>query len=69
LPGNVINDILEDSEGLLWLSTNNGLASFDYDSLKITIFDKKDGIQDNRFNIMQPIKIEMVLFILEVLMG
>lgn len=51
LPGNVINGILEDSSGFLWISTNKGLARFDYDILKVRVYDIDDGIQDNRFNI------------------
>jgi len=51
LPGNVINAILEDSLGNLWISTNNGLSKFNYDNLAITNFNSDDGIQGNRFNI------------------
>ncbi len=51
LPGNVINGILEDPSGNLWLSTNNGLSKFNYDSLDVTNFNVLDGLQGNRFSI------------------
>jgi len=50
LPGNIINGILEDSDGILWISTNNGLSKFNYDSLEITNYNSHDGLQGNRFN-------------------
>jgi len=51
LAGNVINGILEDKQGYLWISTNHGLTKFNYDSLSFVTYNTKDGLQDNRFNI------------------
>jgi signal transduction histidine kinase/ligand-binding sensor domain-containing protein/CheY-like chemotaxis protein len=51
LAGNVINGILEDDLGYLWISTNHGLTKFNYDSLSFVTYDIKDGLQDNRFSI------------------
>ena len=50
LPGNVINAILEDHDHNLWISTNNGLARFNYDSLKVATYNANDGLQNNRYN-------------------
>ncbi|RAV29026.1 hybrid sensor histidine kinase/response regulator [Sinomicrobium soli] len=51
LPNNVIYGILADEEGALWISTNNGLARFDPDSRQVQLFDHKDGLQSNQFNL------------------
>jgi signal transduction histidine kinase/ligand-binding sensor domain-containing protein len=50
LPSNVINGIVEDRMGALWLSTNNGLSHFD--PLKGTFrnYNVQDGLQSNEFN-------------------
>ncbi len=50
LAGNVINGILEDNDGNLWISTNHGLTKFNYDSLSFVTYDSKDGLLDNRFS-------------------
>lgn len=49
LPNNNINAILFDGEGLLWLSTNNGLSRFDPETEIFRNFDKHDGLQDEIF--------------------
>jgi len=51
LPSNVINAIVEDQAGYLWLSTNKGLARFDPRRLTVKNFDREDGLQSNEFNI------------------
>lgn len=51
LPNNVIYGILEDNQGCLWLSTNNGLSKFDP---KIEVFHnyhQGSGLQSDEFNI------------------
>lgn len=51
LPNNVIYGILVDDEGSLWISTNNGLAKFNPDTEQIQLYDHKDGLQSNQFNL------------------
>ena len=53
LPNNVIYGILEDDQGCLWLSTNNGLCRFNPDIKGVKAFknyDESDGLQSNEFN-------------------
>ncbi|SEL74286.1 hybrid sensor histidine kinase/response regulator transcription factor [Parapedobacter koreensis] len=50
LPGNNIFGILE-NEGLLWLSTNNGICAFDPTSGDIKSYNTKDGLGGNEFSI------------------
>ncbi len=50
LPNNVVYGILEDSEGKLWISTNNGLAEFSPGTEDFRVFDVSDGLQSNEFN-------------------
>jgi PAS domain S-box-containing protein len=50
LPNNVVYGILEDSEGKLWISTNNGLAEFSPGTENFRVFDVSDGLQSNEFN-------------------
>ncbi len=49
LPSDVIYGILEDEKGYLWLSTNNGLASFNSETNDIKIYSQNDGLQSNQF--------------------
>ncbi|MGI4733854.1 MAG: two-component regulator propeller domain-containing protein [Janthinobacterium lividum] len=51
LPSNVVNAIVEDRAGYLWLSTNKGLARFDPRRHTVKSFDREDGLQSNEFNI------------------
>ncbi len=50
LPSNVINAIESDQHGVLWISTNQGLAAFNPDTKWIATYDKNDGLQSNQFN-------------------
>ena len=49
LNNNNVYKILEDNNGLLWISTNKGLSSFDTDSKKINNYNHHNGIQNNTF--------------------
>ena len=50
LPNNTIYDIEEDKYGRLWLSTNNGLSCFDYNTLTCRNFGEVEGLQNVEFN-------------------
>lgn len=50
LPSNVIYGILEDSNGNLWISTNQGLSFLSLKSGKFRNFTISDGLQSNQFN-------------------
>ena len=56
LPNNVIKSILEDDQGLLWVSTNKGLSRFDPIKEEFTNFDVADGLQDSEFQELAGIK-------------
>jgi len=49
LPGNVVNGILEDDEGYLWLSTLNSITRFHPDSFTFTHYSAEDGLQNGEF--------------------
>jgi len=46
----VVYGILEDENGNLWLSTNNGIIKFREESGEINQFSIEDGLQSNEFN-------------------
>ena len=50
LPEHVLRALLEDSDGILWLSTNQGLSRFDPEDGTIINYDSNDGLQGNEFN-------------------
>jgi len=50
LANGVVNGILEDSKGNLWLSTYKGLSRFNPVTKEVKNFDIHDGIQSNEFN-------------------
>ena len=50
LPDNTVYGILSDSEGYLWLSTNQGLAKFNPNEGTFRNYDISDGLQGNQFN-------------------
>lgn len=50
LSNNSINGILEDNQGYLWMSSNNGLMRLEKKEFRIQIFTKKDGLPNNEFN-------------------
>jgi signal transduction histidine kinase/ligand-binding sensor domain-containing protein/DNA-binding response OmpR family regulator len=49
LPNDVINGILEDTQGNIWLSTNNGLARFNPQKETFRNYDVSDGLSGNQF--------------------
>lgn len=49
LSNNIIYSIIEDKQGILWLSTDNGLSRFDPEALRFTNFYMADGLQSNQF--------------------
>ncbi len=50
LPSNVVYGIIEDDSGILWMSTNNGLAAFDPRKQLVRNFDIENGLQCKEFN-------------------
>jgi ligand-binding sensor domain-containing protein/signal transduction histidine kinase len=50
LPINNVYEILEDEQGNLWLSTDNGLARFNIATGRFRNFDVNDGLTYNEFN-------------------
>ena len=51
LPNDVINGILEDSNGKLWISTNKGISMYDAYSSKFTNYKKANGLLSYEFNL------------------
>lgn len=50
LPSDVVYQIVEDSKGLLWLTTGSGLVRFDLESGEGKLFTTSDGLLSNQFN-------------------
>jgi len=50
LPSNVINGILKDNDGNLWLSTNDGLSKFNPQNETFRNYDVADGLLGNQLN-------------------
>jgi ligand-binding sensor domain-containing protein len=44
LPSNMVNSIIEDNKGLIWLGTGAGLCSFDENTKKFTTYSEKYGL-------------------------
>ncbi|MCG3156451.1 MAG: Sensor histidine kinase RcsC [bacterium] len=51
LANNVVNAILEDKQGRLWLSTNRGLSRFDPTTQIFCNYDLADGLPSTEFNV------------------
>ena len=49
LPSSVINGILEDDAGLLWISTNRGISKFDPEREAFKNYGEDDGLQGKEF--------------------
>ena len=50
LPNDVVYQIVEDDEGFLWLSTNQGLVKFDAENELFINFTVENGLKTNQFN-------------------
>lgn len=50
LPNDVVFGIQEDENGNLWVSTSNGLAKFNPNTLTFRVYDQSEGILHNQFN-------------------
>lgn len=50
LPNDVVYQIIEDDEGLFWLTTNKGLVSFNPSTLKMKVYTTANGLLGNQFN-------------------
>lgn len=49
LPANTVTAVVEDEAGILWVSTNSGLARVDYEGMDIRKFNIADGLQQLEF--------------------
>ncbi|MDI6402738.1 two-component regulator propeller domain-containing protein, partial [Balneolaceae bacterium ANBcel3] len=49
LPSNFVHSILEDENGFLWLSSNNGITRFDPRTETVLNFGIEDGVQSREF--------------------
>lgn len=49
LAGNIINSISEDKNGMLWISTDNGINQYDPHTKKFKTFTVLNGLQSNEF--------------------
>ena len=50
MPSNVVYGLLEDQQGLIWMSTTRGLCRFDPGSETFRNYDVSDGLQSQEFN-------------------
>ncbi len=50
LPGNDVYGILEDNDGLIWMSTENGISAYSPNNKSFRNYDFLDGLQGNQFN-------------------
>lgn len=49
-PGNMIQSIVEDNNGNLWMGTNNGLSRLNPDTGEATHYGREHGLQSREFN-------------------
>ena len=56
LISNVINAIVEDNNGTLWLSSDKGISNYNPKNQEVHTYTKHDGVQDGTFNIGAGIK-------------
>lgn len=58
LPSNTILRILEDEQGILWLTTFNGLSKFNPRDSSFQNFTQSDGLQSNQFSFNAGIRLQ-----------
>ena len=51
LPNNAVVGLLADRAGHLWLSTNRGICRFDPRTDSVRVYDARDGLQSDEFNL------------------
>ncbi|RYY30846.1 MAG: hypothetical protein EOO04_03570 [Chitinophagaceae bacterium] len=51
LPGNNINCMVRDGNGIFWLGSHNGICRFNIDIGTFTTYDRRDGIAYDAFNV------------------
>ena len=56
LPNDVVYQIVDDSDGFLWLSTNSGLVRFDPERRVFKNYTVNNGLKTNQFNYMSSYK-------------
>lgn len=56
LANDIINKILEDEDGKIWVSTNQGISSFDPTKKIFKNFNRNNGVQQSTFNIGSGLK-------------
>ncbi len=56
LSNNVVYSILADSDGCLWMGTNQGLSQFNIQTESFINYDETDGLQDLEFNLGAALK-------------
>ena len=49
LRSNVVNSIVEDSTGILWISTDHGISVLKYCHKRVRNYDANDGLSSNNF--------------------
>ncbi len=49
LPSDIIQALIEDNRGLIWISTTTGISRFDPKTNKFRNYTKEDGLQGNQF--------------------
>ncbi|MEJ7741737.1 MAG: two-component regulator propeller domain-containing protein [Nocardioidaceae bacterium] len=50
LPNDAVYAVIPDDNGKMWISTNNGLASYNIQSGAVQTFTTQDGLPENEFN-------------------
>jgi signal transduction histidine kinase/ligand-binding sensor domain-containing protein/DNA-binding response OmpR family regulator len=50
LPSDAVHNILEDGQGMFWISTNQGLSRFNPETRVFRNYDQRDGLQSNQFS-------------------
>jgi ligand-binding sensor domain-containing protein len=57
LPNDAIMGILEDHNGMLWISTNKGVSKFDSNTNTFRNYTESDGLQSDQFNRWSSLKL------------